>query len=102
MGAVVGVALKEVVRQYEWPDVVAASAIGLAVGASAEGAGLGFAAGATMGFLLWRFHPSVGPAGVVGWGLAGLAVGGLGDWVADALEGGADGSAIPLGFSVRW
>ena len=102
VGAVVGLALKKVVRQYDWPDVAAASVVGLAIGASAEGAGLGFAAGATTGFLLWRLHPKVGPAGVVGWALAGLALGGLGDWVADAVEGGSDAAAIPLSFSVRW
>ena len=102
VGAVVGVVLKEVVRQYDWPDVVASAAVGIAIGASAEGAGLGFAAGATTGFLLWRLHPSVGPAGVVGWALAGLAVGGLSDWVVDAVESGSEAGAIPLYLSVRW
>ncbi len=100
IGALAGVVLKEVVRQYDWPDVAATSVVGLAIGASAEGAGLGFAAGAATGFLLWRLHPSVGPAGVVVWALAGLAVGGLADWVVDAGRAGSRTSAIPLGFSV--
>ncbi len=76
LGAGVGLGLKKFVRQYEWPDVAAASLLGLAIGASAEGSGIGLAAGAATGFLLWRLHPSVGPAGVVVWALAGLAVGG--------------------------
>ncbi len=100
LGAGVGLGLKKFVQQYEWPDVAAASLLGLAIGASAEGSGLGLAAGAATGFLLWRLHPSEGPAGVLVWALAGLAVGGLGDWVADAVEGGSGTSAIPLFFSV--
>ncbi len=100
IGALAGVVLKEVVRQYDWPDVAATSVVGLAIGAAAEGAGLGFAAGAATGFLLWRLHPSVGPAGVVVWALAGLAVGGLADWVVDAGRAGSRTSAIPLAFSV--
>ncbi len=86
LGAGVGLGLKKFVRQYEWPDVAAASLLGLAIGASAEGSGLGLAAGAAAGVLLWRLHPSVGPAGIVVWALAGLAVGGLTDWVADAAR----------------
>jgi hypothetical protein len=100
LGAGVGLGLTKFVRQYEWPDVAAASILGLAIGASAEGSGVGLAAGAATGFLLWRLHPSVGPAGIVVWALAGLAVGGLADWVADAVEGGSGASAIPLRISV--
>ena len=102
LGAVAGVVLKEFVRQYDWPDVAATSVMGLAIGASAEGAGLGFAAGAVTGFLLWRLHPSVGPAGVVAWALAGLAVGGLSDWVVGAAQSGSGAGAIPLSLSVQW
>ncbi len=101
LGVGVGLGLKKFVQQYEWPDVAAASLLGFAIGASAEGSGLGLAAGAATGFLLWRLHPSEGPAGVLVWALAGLAVGGLGDWVVDAVEGGSGTSAIPLYFSVR-
>ena len=61
VGAVVGLGLKKFIRQYEWSDVAAASVLGLSVGASAKGSGLGFAAGSVVGLLLWRFHPSVGP-----------------------------------------
>lgn len=102
IGAMAGVVLKEIVRQYDWPDVAATSVMGLAIGASAEGAGLGFAAGAVTGFLLWRLHPSVGPAGVVAWSLAGLAVGGLSDWVVGAAQSGSGAGAIPLSLSVHW
>ncbi len=100
LGAVGGVALKLGVQHYGWPDVAAASAVGLAVGASIKGASIGLAAGVATGLLLWRFHPSVGPGGAVAWGLAGMAVGGLADWVADAVQGGSDISGIPIQFSI--
>ena len=99
LGAGVGLGLKTFVRQYDWPDVAAASLLGLSIGAAAEGSGLGLAAGAAAGFLLWRLDPSVGPAGILVWSLAGLAVGGLADWVADAVEGDSGTGPIPLSFS---
>ena len=86
-------------QHYDWPDVAAASAVGLAVGASVKGASIGLAAGAATGLLLWRLHPSVGPGGAVAWGLAGMGVGGLADWVAGALEGDSDAGGIPMQFS---
>ncbi len=101
-GAAVGFGLKHFNRQYEWSDVASASVLGMAIGASAKGSGLGFAAGAATGLLLWGLHPSVGPGGAVGWALAGMAVGGLADWVADAVQGDPESSAIPVGFSIRW
>jgi hypothetical protein len=100
VGAVLGLGLRKFIRHYEWSDVGSASLLGLAIGASAEGSGLGFAAGGAVGFLLWQLHPSVGPGGAVAWALAGLAVGGLGDWVVGAVKGPAEPSAIPLFYSV--
>jgi len=102
LGAAGGVALKLGLQHYGWPDVAATSAVGLAVGASVKGASIGLAAGATTGLLLWRLHPSVGPGGAVAWGLAGMAVGGLADWVAGAVQGGSDINGIPMQFSISW
>ena len=78
------------------------SAVGLAVGVSAKGASIGLAAGAVTGFLLWRLHPSVGVGGAVAWGLAGMAVGGLTDWVLEATNGTSDINGIPIQFSIPW
>ena len=99
LGAAGGVVLKLGLQHYDWPDVAAASAVGLAIGASVKGATIGFAAGAATGLLLWRLHPSVGPGGAVAFGLAGLGVGGLADWVAGAVQGDSDSGGIPLQFS---
>jgi di/tricarboxylate transporter len=102
VGAAGGVVLKLGLQHYGWPDVAAASAVGLAVGASIEGAGIGLAVGTVTGLLLWQLSPSVGPGGAVAWGLAGMAVGGLADWVAGALQGGSDINGIPMQFSIPW
>ena len=103
VGALVGLGLKKFIRQYEWIDVAAASVLGLAVGASAQGSGFGFAVGGATGLLLWRFHPTVGPGGAVAWALGGMAVGGLADWVVDAVRGGgSEPGGMPLSFSVAW
>ncbi len=102
VGAVVGLGLKRFIRQYGWSDVASASVLGLAVGASAKGSALGFAVGSVTGFLLWQLHPTVGPGGAVAWALAGVAVGGLGDWVAGAVRGDSGTSGVPVSFSVRW
>ena len=102
VGAAVGWGLKQFMRQYEWSDVATASVLGFAVGASAKGSAIGFAAGSAAGFLLWQLHPSVGPGGAVAWALAGVAVGGLGDWVAGAVQGDPETSGMPVSFRVRW
>ena len=100
VGAVAGLGLRKFVRQYEWSDVASASVLGGAIGASAKGSGLGFVAGSAVGLLLWQLHPSVGPGGAVAWALAGLAIGGLGDWVVDAVQGGTGSGAMPVSFRV--
>ncbi len=102
VGAAGGVVMKLGLQHYGWPDVAAASAVGLAVGASIEGAGIGLAVGTVTGLLLWRLHPSVGPGGAVALGLAGMAVGGLADWVAGAVRGGSGMNGIPMQFSVAF
>ncbi len=102
VGAAGGVVMKLGLQHYGWPDVAAASAVGLAVGASIEGAGIGLAVGTVTGLLLWQLHPSVGPGGAVAVGLAGMAVGGLADWVAGAVRGASDMNGIPMQFSVPW
>ncbi len=102
VGAAGGVVMKLGLQHYGWPDVAAVSAVGLAVGASIEGAGIGLAVGTVTGLALWGLHPSVGPGGAVAWGLAGMAVGGLADWVAGAVRSGSDMNGIPMQFSVSW
>lgn len=100
VGAALGLGLRKFIRQYEWSDVGSASVLGFAIGASATGSAAGFLVGSATGLLLWQLHPSVGPGGAVAFGLAGLAIGGLGDWVVDAVRGGSGSAAIPLSFSV--
>jgi hypothetical protein len=103
-GGVVGLGLRSFVRQYGWADVGAASAMGAAIGASATGAGLGFAAGAIPGVLLWKVFGVIDTSDAVALSLAGLALGGLVGWVTAAGVDPNRGATpvqlvIPLGVS---
>jgi len=100
IGAGVGLVMREAVRQYGWPDVLASAALGAAVGASAVGAGLGFAAGAATGALLWQGLGLIDASEAVALGLGGLAVGGLVGWAISASSEGSAGPAPLLSIAV--
>ena len=102
VGAAVGYGLKVGIRQYDWPDVAAAAAVGAALGASPVGAGIGFGAGLTVGSVLWLAVPGQGLPEAVALSLAGLAIGGLFDWVlgATTANGGSEPLVIP--FQIRF
>jgi len=102
VGAVIGYGLKVGVRQYDWPDVGATAALGAAVGSAPEGAGLGFAIGAAVGSLLWLTVPDIGAPDAVALGLAGLALGGLADWVVGAARAGDGPGTIVLPMQIRF
>lgn len=101
-GAAIGLVLKEVVRQYGWPDVLSIGAVGLAVGAQPEGAALGLGGGLFVGSILWLTVPSYELSDLAAAGLIGMAAGGLTAWILDAVhanESGDGGVTIP--FSLR-
>jgi hypothetical protein len=101
IGAVAGYALKGVVRQYGWLDVASGAALGLAVGASARGAGIGFLAGAATGGVLLAIVPDVRVVDAVGVSLTGMAIGGAMGWVVDAARAGdAAGTPVMVSFSI--
>ncbi len=104
VGAAVGLGLKVGIRQYAWADVGAAAALGATIGASPVGAGLGFGLGLTVGSVLWATVPGKGIPDVVAIGLAGLALGGLLDWVhgAAVAQAGSGPMMVPLQVRLRW
>lgn len=85
IGAAVGVGLRAGVRQYQWGDVLAVSAMGAAVGTAPTGTLVGAAAGATVGSVAWLFFDGSGFPDFLMFTIAGSAVGGMVDW--------ADGAA---------
>jgi len=99
-GAAVGLILREAVRQYGWSDVLAAAGIGAAVGASAEGAGVGLAAGVTSGFLLWKGLGAIDASDAVALGLGGAGLGGLLGW-AIATDGPGSGAGPTVTIPMR-
>ena len=86
VGGVVGLGLMMGVRQYGWRDVVAASAVGTAVGAASEGAMYGAGAGAVLGSIAWLAIPRAGLPEMLMVTVAGSAVGGIVDWARGAAR----------------
>lgn len=84
-GAVAGVGLRRVVRQYGWTDVGTAALVGGAIGAAPIGSAIGVGAGVVAGALTWWLIPDATIADLAMISLLGLAVGGMVDW--------ADGAA---------
>jgi hypothetical protein len=100
-GAMVGLVLKEVVRQYGWLDVVSTGAVGMAIGAQPQGSALGLGAGLFVGSVLWLTVPSWGFPDFAAAGLLGLAAGGLAAWIVDAAEANsAGGTGVTIPFSL--
>ena len=102
VGAAVGYGLKVGIRQYDWPDVGAAAAVGAALGASPVGAGIGFGVGLTVGSVLWLAVPGRGMPEAVALSLAGLAIGGLFDWVLGAATAGSGSGPLVIPFQIRF
>lgn len=104
-GLAVGAALTPFVQRWAWYDAVALGGVGAAVGSSPVGAGIGFAAGGVAGLVLWRAVPGFGPANAAGVALAGLVIGGLAGWFAQAVDAAdAHGGRPPmtLGLSLAF
>jgi len=99
VGAIVGVGLRHAVRQYEWADVAALAAVGGAFGAASGGVGIGSAAGAATGVILWLARSDAGPPDVLMFLLAGAAVGGIWDW-ADGASSARQATSPQFSFSL--
>ena len=93
--------MKVGVRQYDWPDVGAAAAVGAALGASPVGAGIGFGVGLTVGSVLWLAMPGRGLPEAAALSLAGLAIGGLFDWVLGAATASSSSGPLVIPFQIR-
>jgi len=101
IGGVVGYAMKAGIRPYGWVDVASGVALGAAIGASGRGAAIGLGAGAFAGGILFAAVPSVRLGDAVAVGLAGMAIGGVMGWVADAANANSSGGQpLVLSFQV--
>lgn len=103
-GAVVGVGLRQAVRQYGWADVGAAALVGGAFGAAPRGSLIGLGAGTVTGAVSWLLVPDSGIADFVMLSLVGAAVGGMVDWTEGAASAKRDRPAPTfrvLSISVR-
>jgi len=101
IGGVVGYAMKRGIRPYGWVDVASGAALGMAIGASGRGAVIGLGAGALAGGILFAAVPSVRLGDALAVGLAGMAIGGVMGWVADAANANSSaGQPLVLSFQI--
>ena len=97
-GAVVGLLLRSTVHEYDWYDVGTMAAVGGAIGAVPHGAALGAGAGTVVGALVWVVKPEGSFQDLVMFTLAGIAVGGMADWLDGASD--ATRSGYTISFSL--
>lgn len=101
-GVLVGLVLREVVRQYGWLDVISSGTIGMAVGAQPLGSAIGLGAGLFVGSVLWLAVPSWELPDFAAAGLIGVAAGALAGWIVDAAEANSTGgSGVTIPVSLR-
>lgn len=86
IGGGAALALSPFIQRFEPQDALAVGMLGGAIGASPRGAVIGLGAGAAIGFILWRALPDFEAPNALGAALAGLALGGLADWTASAIN----------------
>jgi hypothetical protein len=89
------------VRQYAWNDAVLVAMYGAAVGAAPRGPLVGTGIGAAFGGLAWLTLPHGGLADLVMLTVVGSTLGGLYDWIDEAVDGpGGSGPVMAATFSV--
>lgn len=96
-GALVGVALTRVTQRVGLRDIGALAAVGGAVGAAPRGAGFGLGIGGAVGLALMGVT-NLGLPDAIGIAAAGVAVGGLVQWILEASDArsAVDGQALTL------
>ena len=95
-GSIAGLVIKSQAPLFGWPDVATLGFVGGAWGASWLGATVGLAAGSAVGVLLWQAIPSFDLPNAAGVGLMGMALGGVGSWIAGAIDAHRDDGGAPI------
>jgi hypothetical protein len=98
-GSAAGLVIKPLAQRFGWHDVLTVGLLGGAVGAAPIGSALGFGLGAGAGLILWRAIPGGTFPNAIAVAVAGLALGGLTQWViegARAHEGPRPTFLMPL------
>lgn len=102
-GAAGGMAVKALAQRVGWEDVFAVGLIGGAVGSAPWGSLMGLAIGGSVGGILWPTVNGFTGVDAMTLALAGLAIGGVTQWVVDGIGASSNGTAqIILPVSVRF
>jgi len=103
IGSGIGFAVKEIVLYSTWGDVLAAGAIGMAVGTSPEGSLIGMTVGGLVGVTMWQLSPKFDLVNATEVTLLGMAVGGVVSLIYRGISAQAESNqpdvVLPIQFS---
>lgn len=104
VGAAAGLALKSAAERFGWQDVATVGLFGGAIGAAPLGSAIGFLGGSAVGLVAWGLVDSFDTPDLIGAAAAGLALGGIAEWLVRGIGAQGDDSdefrvVVPLSVS---
>jgi hypothetical protein len=100
-GVVGGLVLKSAAERFGWQDVAVVGLLGGAIGAAPLGSAIGFVGGSAVGLAAWGLFDSFQTPDLIGAAVAGMALGGIAEWLVRGIGAGGDGTdelylSVPL------
>lgn len=86
VGALGGMLIRTKAERFGWQDVAAVGLFGGAIGSAPRGSAIGLLGGSAVGFLAWAIWDDFKGPDLFGTALAGLAIGGLAEWLVRGLD----------------
>jgi hypothetical protein len=102
-GALGGLLIRSKAERFGWQDVAAVGLFGGAIGAAPRGSAIGLLGGSAIGLAAWALWDDFKGPDLFGAALAGLAIGGLAEWLArgiDARSGGGEELRVTVPLKV--
>jgi len=99
-GAAAGLVLKSAAERFGWLDVAAVGLFGGAVGAAPVGSAVGLLGGSALGLAAWSLWDSFETPDLIGAAAAGLAIGGIAEWLARGIDASGDAAPVSVSFPV--
>lgn len=101
VGSVAGLVLKSKAERFGWQDVGVVGLFGGAIGSAPLGSAIGLLGGSAVGLVAWALVDSFDTPDLIGAAAAGLAIGGLAEWLARGIGAQTgDGPAMQVNLPV--
>ncbi len=91
-GSVAGLLIRSKAERLGWGDVATIGLFGGAVGSAPIGSAIGLLGGGAVGLILWSTVDGLGPPEALGMAVAGLALGGMTEWLVRGIDAQSGGS----------